>query len=322
MDFQLIKTEMVSLRRKIDELTRRSDRQAANDVATGGGTTSVTAPITNSGTPTNPNLGLSVTPASPGGAVALQGATPGTAQTGNANLTGKFKAGIFEAATQFILGSIPIIDRGNTFPSVGSAVDGQRYWHTTYRSWFTFVSADSKYRQESPGVFDGSFPTVATGDNTVAPKIQVQRRDLNNTVFWWDGANWHYATNQIVLLAAPARLIDANSGPYAAAYNQLVTATSTNTFVGGTPTPAKLAAVFLSVTLIGNAVGTLSARLENPSALTGATSISSYAGVTNVVVTGMVLCGVNSSGQIKFTNGATALSRFVIDVVGYQLDLV
>lgn len=301
--------------------------------------------------------GTQVSLANDRGAIAKQSTSPGTAQSGaNINVDGAVKAGTtvtaagtvrggsvtsdtyISATTDvgaggnvsatgyvnsglgFQIGGVYIFATGSTFPS--SPFGGQRYYHTTYRSWFTYNSTDSKWYQEGPGVFNGSFPTVASGDNTVAPKIQVQRIDLNNTIFYYDGTNWHYATNQIVLLAAPARLIDANSGPYAASYNTLITATSTNTFVGGTPTPAKLAAVFLSVTLIGNAVGTLSARLENPSALTGATSISSYAGVTNVVVTGMVVCGVNSSGQIKFTNGATALSRFVIDVVGYQLDLI
>lgn len=83
----------------------------------------------------------------------------------------------------------PILGRGGTFPP-SSLVDGQRFWHTTYRSWFVYNLAELKWRQEAPGVFSGSFPTVAAGDNTVAPNIRVIRIDQNSIIYLWNGASW------------------------------------------------------------------------------------------------------------------------------------
>jgi hypothetical protein len=320
MDFQLIRNELLTLRSRLDELWRRFERQATNEnIGGGGGVTTATPPLAITGS----TISIATTPAAPGGAVALQGATPGTAQTGNLNLSGKVKAALVEAA-QFLIAGVPFLDSGAAFPTSG-LVDGQRFRNTTYHSWFTYDLAALKWWQESPGLFDGSFPTVSTADNTVAPKIQVTRRDLNNTVFWWDGANWHYATNQIVLLAAPARLIDANAGPYASGgvYSNTFAAVSTNTLAGGTPTPAKLAAIFGKITMIANGAGNLVAVMDNPSSIVGAVAVSGLATAVNNQVTGMFVCGVNSAGNIKITNqGSAAWSRYVIDVVGYQLDLI
>jgi hypothetical protein len=83
-----------------------------------------------------------------------------------------------------------VIERGGTFPTTG-LVDGYRYYHTTYRSWFTYNSTDALWRQEAPGVFGSSFPTVNALDDAVAPKIEVKRLDRNITYFWDStSSNW------------------------------------------------------------------------------------------------------------------------------------
>lgn len=141
-------------------------------------------PFGNSGTATNPVPTLSLTTSNDGGAIIKQASSPGTAQTGSARVSVSLGAD-----TRFYLNTVPILESGTTFPSSG-LVDGQRYRNENYRSWFVFVSSDSKWRQESPGVFDGSFPTISSGDNSVAPKIEVKRRDKNGLVYYWNGADW------------------------------------------------------------------------------------------------------------------------------------
>jgi hypothetical protein len=136
------------------------------------------------------------------GSVSLQATTPGTQQTGNINISGRIKtatdviAGTLIQAQDTIqavngpyyLGFIPILDSGSSFPS--SPVDQQRYWHTTYRSWFVYNQPDVKWRQEAPGIFASTFPTVASGDNTIAPQIEVKRLDRQNRIYYWDGTRW------------------------------------------------------------------------------------------------------------------------------------
>lgn len=161
------------------------------------GVTSVTgtAPISSSGGAT-PAVSIAITPANDGGAIAKQSASPGTQQTSaNINIDGKMVAG-----TSYLLGSVPVLQSGSIFPSTG-LVDGQRYFHTTYRSWFTYNSTEAKWRQDAPGIFGSSFPTVASGDNTVAPNIEVKRIDRSNTVYFWDGTRW--LTTQISYFTPP-----------------------------------------------------------------------------------------------------------------------
>jgi hypothetical protein len=114
----------------------------------------------------------------------LQSAYPGTADTGNVHVNGTVGAD-----TRINLSTVPMLERGGTFPTSG-LVDGQSYFHTTYRAWFIYNLTDTKWRQEAPGVFASSFPTVASGDNTVAPQITVKRLDRNNTNWYWDGTRW------------------------------------------------------------------------------------------------------------------------------------
>ncbi len=177
-----------------------------------GGVTSVTgtAPIASSGGAT-PAISVAITAANDGGAIAKQASYPGTTQTGSAHVNGTLGAD-----TRVNLNAIPMLERGGTFP--GSPTDGQQYFHTTYRSWFVYINADSLWRQQAPGVFSGSFPTVASGDNTVAPKIQVVRVDRNNLISFWNGTDWlgpQVRTNVPFYPAITSNGFTANTNPVA-----------------------------------------------------------------------------------------------------------
>jgi hypothetical protein len=246
--------------------------------------------------------------------VDLQGSSPGTAQSGSGRVTGSLGAD-----TRFYLGSIPIIERASSFPA--SPVDGQRFWHTTYRSWFDYISADAKWRQEHPGVFDGSFPTVASADNTAAPKIEVKRLDLSNNIFYWDGAAWNNVTGNVIILTAPARVVDANAGPYTASpvYTIDIQVTGVNTFAGGTLLPSKLKGVWGKATLIPSAANTQQVVvIENPDAPTGANSLG---GTASNQFTGLFITNLSSLGKLRFTVAAASanVQRYVIDIMGYIL---
>lgn len=218
---------MKDLIKKVDKLGDDVERlQSLQSGSGGSGVTTATLPLAITGS----NIAIAVTVTNDGGAIAKQAASPGSPQTGNINITGKIIAGSTITATgnitggsmstssltastiattssiqgntsiqagttiqaitgPYYLGSVPILDSGGTFPSSG-LLDGQRYYHTTYRSWFMYNSTDAKWRQEAPGVFASSFPTVAVGDNTVAPQMQVTRLDRSNEVYFWDGTRW------------------------------------------------------------------------------------------------------------------------------------
>lgn len=149
------------------------------------------APFGNIGTATNPIPTLAVTTTNNGGAIALQSTTPGVSQTGNINVSGKVLGGTLDtnASGIILLSGTPMLQTGSSFP-VGGLVNGQRYRHDTYKSWFVYDNPSTVWRQEAPGVFSGSFPTVSAGDNTVAPQITVKRLDRNNTNWYWDGTRW------------------------------------------------------------------------------------------------------------------------------------
>lgn len=165
---------------------------ASNGTGGGGGVTTATAPLAITGS----NIALSATAANDGGTIVKN---PSFTQTGFIQIsggmtsgsvsTGAVSASSVTSSGAYKYGSVTVIERGGIFPTTG-LVDGYRYYFTTYKSWFTYNSTDAKWRQEGPGVFDGSFPTVAAGDNTVAPKIEVKRVDRNNIVYFWDGTRW------------------------------------------------------------------------------------------------------------------------------------
>jgi hypothetical protein len=245
--------------------------------------------------------------------VDLQGSSPGTAQTGSARVSASLGAG-----TRYYLNTVPILESGTTFPSTG-LVDAQRYWHGTYRSWFIYNLAATEWYQENPGVFDGSFPTVSGGDNTIAPKIRIRRLDIGDAVFYWDGTIWNSVIGNIVMLPVPARVID-DSTTRANGYTTNVQVTGVNTLVGGTPLPSTIKGVFVKVTLLGPATaGSLIVVVENPDATGGGTSVSGYSSGLNSSVTGLAITGLSTLGQLKVTIQGVGVSRYVIDVVAYQL---
>lgn len=194
-----------------------TDAKGAVTGATGGSqpVTTASAPLAVSAG----NASIAITPANPGGAVAVQAATPGLTQTGHAHLSGSILAGTdvtavgtvqgatvtstgaVNAVTKVVLNNVPMLEEGSSFPTSG-LVDGQRYRNKTYRSWFSYNLADLKWRQEAPGEFNGSFPTVSSGDNTVAPQIEVKRADLKKEIYFYDGARWLSTTRYPLLLGA------------------------------------------------------------------------------------------------------------------------
>jgi hypothetical protein len=144
-----------------------------------------------------------------GGGVTLQapGGYPGTADSGNIHISD-----IIGSDYRYYLGTVPVLEYNTTFPNFG-LVDYQRVFNKTYRSWFVYNLGQAKYRQESPGVFDGSFPTVSTADNAVAPKIEVKRTDRNDTVYFWDSASSQWLSTQDFTL----QLLPRGTQPFTAA---------------------------------------------------------------------------------------------------------
>lgn len=314
---------------------------ASNGAA--GGVTSVsgTAPISSSGGAT-PAISLAITTTNDGGAIVKQASTPGTQQaSANMNIDGMGKFGsvdvagtttsnlftgtsavnglVVGATTRYNLNSIPILEEGTSFPA--SPSNEQRYKHQNYRSWFTYYTTDAKWLQEAPGVFSGSFPTVTGPDNTIAPGIEIKRKDLSNNIFYYTGSVWQPLTGNIVILPAVARVSDdttARTTPFSATYNTW----GVNT-LGGTPLPTNMKAAWFKMTLLGTTSGSqLQARLEDPLNLTGATSIAGWCGTAGQGPTGMAACGVSSTaGQVLYTlvNGSAGTNRVVIDVVAYQI---
>lgn len=177
-----------------------------------GGVTSATPPLAIAGT----NIALNATAANDGGTIVK---SPASQQTGDININGNMASGSVQTiasvvvGTQLYLGNVPILDRGATWPP--TPVNGQRYYHTTFRSWFTYITgaSDNVWRQEAPGVFNGIFPTVLTADNTVAPNIEVKRLDLSDTVWYWNGASWvPVAPSAIGVSVTNSAALTANSG--------------------------------------------------------------------------------------------------------------
>lgn len=348
MDLKDVVREMASLRAELQDLKTKLARTATTENAAGSGggvaSVAVTSPITNSGTPTAPNIGLGIspvlslgttaplsntgTPTAPvvalsatttndGGTIVKQAAFPGTTQTGNGHVSGSLGADF-----RFYLGSVPILEAGSLFPTSG-LVDKQRYWHDTYRSWFTYNLAQTKWRQDSPGVFDGSFPTVAGADNTVAPNIEVRRKDLNNRIYFWNGSVWLPIAGTIVTLDKVCRIYDTTAAlPNATALNIQVTG-ATDLATGWLTLPSTLRSVKYSVFILTAAATGVNAVVENPDFIVGASTMrgttAQQAAGGNFAYSGSGVVSLSSLGQLRLVyNGTAAGTRLIVDVWEYM----
>lgn len=230
------------------------------------------------------------------GAIAKQASSPGTQQTSaNINISGAIKANTLDTVANITgatisatsnlngsianltsevqLNSVTLLKSGTTFPTSGLS-DGQRYRHMTYRSWFIYNLTDTKWRQESPGVFDGSFPTVASGDNTVAPKIEVKRVDRGNLIYYWDGADW----------LGPQKLTNIDTFP--TIVTNAITANATNVWYDPHPDGASNVyvesiqfACFVATTNNANSYWTITYRFRDSAAanaVTGSVNTSAF----------------------------------------------